>query len=204
MIEPPALREYAVLPVGVDRIRPSEWSVVRCVCFWGSPRGPFLRRGEERERERWVRCGEGERWRVRSLRAWRVWGWGGVSDGGGWRVIRRRERRRTRAGRFPRERPRRGGQDDWGVGGESLVEGIRGLVLRCEVVAALSLPSSCEDPLDGELIGSFLLEALLTVGWNGGWYGFSFPTPCITSCSVSAGQDFALSASPLDVGSKGG
>ena len=72
--------------------------------------------GEEREREREVRCGEGERWRIRSLRAWRVWGAEEVEEG--WRVMRRRERRRTRAGRLPSERPGREGhwfeEEVWG------------------------------------------------------------------------------------------
>lgn len=96
-------------------MRPSEWRVVRWM-------GLGLEEEEERERERWVRCGEGERCRVRSLRAWRVSGGGdgeGAGDeeeGGGWMVMRRRERRRTRAGRLPRERPRRGGQDVRGDG----------------------------------------------------------------------------------------
>lgn len=83
--------------------------------------GELLGSGEERLRLRWVRCGEGERCRVRSFRAWRVCGGGacevdGEGEAGGWIVMRRRERRRTRAGRLPRERPRRGGQEERGDG----------------------------------------------------------------------------------------
>lgn len=107
-----------MLPVGVDRIRPSEWRVVRWIGLFLPFGGELLGPGEERLRLRWVRCGEGDRCRVRSFRAWRVCGGRGCEvdgergEGGGWIVMRRRERRRTRAGRLPRERPRRGGQEE--------------------------------------------------------------------------------------------
>lgn len=74
MMEPPAEREYAVEPVGVERMRPSEWRVVRGVGLGvredtgdlGGEEVVGVREvrglgGEEREREREVRCGEGER-----------------------------------------------------------------------------------------------------------------------------------------------
>ena len=59
---------------------------------------------------RCVRCGEAPRWRMTSLRAWRV---GGVMTSLSGDVIatRRRLRRRTRAARVgPREAPKFGGQ----------------------------------------------------------------------------------------------
>ena len=64
---------------------------------------------------RCVRCGEAPRWRITSLRAWRV---GGVmtSLSGDIMATRRRLRRRTRAARVgPREAPRVSGQPpfDW-------------------------------------------------------------------------------------------
>ena len=100
---PPALSEYAVDPVGVLIMRPSAEVEVRM--------------RPDMDIVRWVRWGEAPRWRMTSLRAWRV---GGVMTSLSGDVIatRRRLRRRTRAARVgPREAPRFGGQlsFDWRV-----------------------------------------------------------------------------------------
>lgn len=55
MMEPPADRLYAVLPVGVLMISPSAMAYVRC--------------REDTEMEMWARCGAAPRWRMISLRA---------------------------------------------------------------------------------------------------------------------------------------
>lgn len=98
---PPALREYAVEPVGVLMMRPSAEVEVRM--------------RPDMEIVRWVRCGEAPRWRITSLRACRA---GGVIIclSGEVMATRRRLRSRTRAARFgPSEAPRLGGQRsfDW-------------------------------------------------------------------------------------------
>ena len=54
-MDPPAESEYAVLPVGVEIMRPSATASVRT--------------RPEMEIVKWVRCGEAPRWRIISLRA---------------------------------------------------------------------------------------------------------------------------------------
>lgn len=86
-----------MLPVGVERMSPSEWRVVRWIGGLrvlalldnGDDDGGWwvwdeddLGIGEERLRLRCARWGEGERWRVKSLRAWRVCGGWGDDEGG--------------------------------------------------------------------------------------------------------------------------
>lgn len=86
MMEPPADRLYAVLPVGVLMISPSAMAYVRC--------------RDDTEMEMWARCGAAPRWRMISLRAW-------VGEAGGamrspveeYSATFKRLRRRTRAER---------------------------------------------------------------------------------------------------------
>ena len=63
-MEPPAEREYAVLPVGEEISRPSAMAVVR-----GRPFRVMVR---------WARWGDAPRWSRISLRAW--WGGGLVRE----------------------------------------------------------------------------------------------------------------------------
>lgn len=70
-------------------------------------------------------------------------------------VMRRRERRRTRAGRLPRERPRRGGHDVPGEG-------------DADVFGGKSVGSSARFGVVEELVGSCFGERKPGSGWKGG------------------------------------